>query len=87
MVGLLFRFLDLFAPTPDYFLMGNYIYATLQDSDYKITFPFTGQIYFHYNVYHADTDNILTTDEAHLVLNQYSGKLDAVSHKLHRFSN
>ncbi|MGZ0655521.1 sulfatase-like hydrolase/transferase [Coraliomargarita sp. W4R53] len=78
---------DLFAATPDYFLLGNYNYMTLQDTNYKITFPFTGQDFFHYSIYHADTDNPVTREESLEILQSYQDELDDLNSKLNLFCN
>ncbi|MCM8541923.1 MAG: sulfatase-like hydrolase/transferase [Lentisphaeraceae bacterium] len=70
---------------PDYFLIGNYNYITLQDKLYKITFPFTGQDYFHYNIYHTNNDNFVLKNEERSIIKAYDKKLKKVYAELQRF--
>ena len=70
---------------PGYFVIGNYNYITLQDEKYKITFPFTGQDYFHYNVYHKNDDNFVLKKEVKQIIKASEVNLNNVYFELQRF--
>ncbi len=77
---------SLFAPAPDYFVVGEYDYIGIMDDQYKITFPYTASDFFRYTIVDAK-DNPLPREAKERVLAQYQSRIDEVIRESRRFIN
>lgn len=66
------------------FVVGNYNYLSYIDSDYKLTFPYTGKSVFRVDVRKSD-DNLVTKTQSILTNEHYKDKLESLFKETNKF--
>jgi membrane-anchored protein YejM (alkaline phosphatase superfamily) len=74
---------SLFDPAP-YFVAGDYNYMTVFDTNFKISFPFTGSDFFRYTVLDAE-DHPVVREKKEQVIAQYQASIETVIAESRRF--
>lgn len=74
----------LFSPNVPYFVLGEYDFISIMDSQVKITFPFTGRNFFRYTVHDAN-DQPVPREKKQKIIEQYQARIDEVVAESRRF--
>jgi membrane-anchored protein YejM (alkaline phosphatase superfamily) len=76
----------LFAPSADYFVVGEYDYVGIMDDRYKISFPYTTSDFFRYTIQDAQ-DGPVPREAKERILAQYQNRIEEVVRESRRFVN